>query len=226
MQESLKFDESSVSKVIDHTCLKPAATEFEIAKLCDEALEFQFKCVCVEQKWLSLVVSRLKRSNVKPITVISFPHGNDETVQKCAQVKIAKETGALEIDMVLNRDLLKAKDYAAVLHDIEAVVMTAGKLPVKVILETSELSLEEKIIACALSKAARAQFVKTSTGFSKAGASEQDIRIMRNIVGPEMGVKASGGIRTLSDVLKMIGAGADRVGSSSSVSILKEIRAR
>ncbi|NBT58674.1 deoxyribose-phosphate aldolase, partial [bacterium] len=152
--------------------------------------------------------------------VVCFPEGTAPTSEKIKKTQEAVAAGAKEIDMVLNRDLLKAKKYSEVLQDIKGVVEASGGAPVKVILETSELNREEKAIACALSKIAGAAFVKTSTGFSKSGATEEDVRLMRQIVGPEMGVKASGGVRSHEDAVKMVSAGASRLGTSASVAIV------
>jgi len=209
------------AQYIDHTLLRPDAKESEIAKLCEEAREFSFKTVCVEGKWVALAAKLLKGSSVLPITVVSFPKGEDHTPMKAAETLAAVKAGAKEIDMVLNRTLLKKRDHEAVFDDIRAVVEAAGSLPVKVILETSELTREEKLMACALCKAAGAKFVKTSTGFSKSGATAEDVRLMREAVGPDMGVKASGGIRTADDARKMIEAGADRLGCSASIAIVQ-----
>ncbi len=209
------------SQYIDHTLLRPDATEAEITKLCQEAAEFSFKSVCLESKWLGLATKLLQGSSVIPITVISFPKGDDHGPIKAADTLAAVKAGAREIDMVLNRQLLKARNHEAVYDDIRGVVEAAGGFPVKVIFETSELTREEKIMACALAKAASAKFVKTSTGFSKTGATVEDVRLMRECVGPDIGVKASGGIRTTEDARKMIEAGANRLGCSASIAIIK-----
>jgi len=216
-----KLDSNSMAQYIDHTLLRPEATEEEILKVCDEAVSHHFKTVCVEAKWIPTVATRLKGSRVLPITVISFPHGSDSTEKKRQDTKLAVEAGAKEIDMVLNRSLLTKKDFAAVWNDIHQVVLAAQSVPVKVILETSELTDVEKRIACALVKSAGAHFVKTSTGFSKSGATENDIRLMRETVGDGFGVKASGGIRSYDDAVKMIKAGATRLGTSASVAIVQ-----
>ncbi len=209
-----------LAKYIDHTLLRPEATKDEILKVCAEAKEFSFKGVCVELKWIPLVAEQLNGTSVLPVTVISFPAGSDSTSSKVSQTSQAVRDGAKEVDMVLNRTLLKEKNYAAVLADISGVVEAAKGTPVKVILETSELTRDEKIVACTLSKAAGASFVKTSTGFSKSGATAEDVALMRETVGPEMGVKASGGVRTFSDAQKMVQAGATRLGTSASVGIV------
>lgn len=216
------MDAHTLARFIDHTLLQPAATRAQIDELVAESLKYEFRSVCVESKWLSVVVPRLVGSKVLPITVVSFPQGVAPTDEKIRQTKEAVALGAKEIDMVLNREWLALREYEKVLMDIRAVVEAAG-VPVKVILETSELSVEQKAIACALSKMARATLVKTSTGFSKSGANHADIRLMRSVVGPTLGVKASGGIRTLKDALVMIESGADRLGLSASVSIIREL---
>jgi deoxyribose-phosphate aldolase len=215
------IDPKTLGHYIDHTLLRPDAKEPEILQLCSEAVEYGFKTVCVERRWLSVVSARLKGSAVLPIAVIGFPGGQESTSEKVEQTRQAVAAGAREIDMVLNRVWLKSTDYQAVWRDMRNVVEAAAGLPVKVILENSELSEREKILACGLVKAAGAHFVKTSTGFSKSGATEEDVRLMRATVGPEFGVKASGGIRTYADAVKMIRAGATRLGTSASVAIVR-----
>jgi deoxyribose-phosphate aldolase len=213
----------NIPEYIDHTLLRKDASEAEILKACQEALEYGFKGLCVEAKWLSTVVPKLQNSKTLAVTVIAFPHGNSSTESKVREATDAQQSGAQEIDMVLNRDWMKEKNYAAVLNDIQSVVR-AVKVPVKVILETSELSDAEKSIACALCKIAGAKFVKTSTGFSKGGATVADVVLMRATVGPEMGVKASGGVRSHEDAVRMIEAGATRLGTSAGVQILQGLK--
>lgn len=219
--QSVPLSSSQLADFIDHTLLKKDAKEDEFRKVCQEAIENHFKTVCVEIPWLKLVAQLLKGSSVVPIAVVCFPEGTAPTQEKIAQTRLAIESGAKEIDMVLNRVLLKQKKYQEVLQDIQGVVDAAAPLPVKVILEMSELSREEKIIACTLAKVAGAAFVKTSTGFSKSGATVEDVQLMRSVVGDEMGVKASGGIRSYEDAVKMVQAGASRLGTSASVAIVR-----
>ncbi len=209
-----------LAKYIDHTLLRPDATEAEILRLCQEAKELRFKTVCLEAKWLSTAVKALQGTDVWPITVVGFPGGDTPTAAKIDETRAAVRDGAREIDMVLNRVWLKEKRFTLVFADITGVVAAANGRPVKVILETSELTDPEKIQACTLAMAAGAAYVKTSTGFSKSGATEADVRLMRQTVGPAAGVKASGGVRTRADAEKMIAAGADRLGTSASVSIV------
>lgn len=215
------FSPLELAQYIDHTLLRPDATEAEIERLCQEARTYHFKAVCVEAKWLPTVRTLLEGSAVAAATVIGFPGGSVSSVEKQHEARAAREWGADEMDMVLNRDWLKAGDFAAVFRDVEGVVSEAGVLPVKVILETSELNQQQKVIACALAKAAGARFVKTSTGFSGAGATVEDIRLMRAVVGADFGVKASGGVRDLAQALLLIAAGANRLGTSAGVAILQ-----
>ncbi|MFH1729304.1 MAG: deoxyribose-phosphate aldolase [Pseudomonadota bacterium] len=207
--------------MIDHTQLKPDATEAEITKLCKEAKENNFKTVCVNSSNIPLATKLLADCPVMPIAVVGFPLGASTPSAKAYEATEAIKAGAQEIDMVINIGALKSRDYAAVYEDIVAVVEASHPYPVKVILETSKLTKEEKIISCALSKVAKAAFVKTSTGFGGGGATVEDIKLMRAIVGPEMGVKASGGVRSIKDAIDMINAGANRLGASSSVEIVQ-----
>lgn len=205
---------------IDHTLLKPDATRADLVKLCSEARQHHFASVCVNTTWVPLCVELLKGSGVMTICVVGFPLGAATTNAKCAETREAIANGAAEIDMVVNIGRLKSGELDAVFDDIHAVVGAAGGRPVKVILETHLLTRDQKIAACAISKAAGAAFVKTSTGFSGGGATEEDIRLMRAVVGPDMGVKASGGVRNAEDAAKMIAAGANRLGASASVAIV------
>lgn len=211
---------ADIAPYIDHTLLKPDATVEEVLKLCDEAKKHGFATVCLNSVNIATAARALAGSNVKPIAVVGFPLGAALPSAKAFETREAVRCGAREIDMVINIGALKAKDYALVEKDIEQVVNAARPHPVKVILETSQLSTEEKIIGCALSKAAGAAFVKTSTGFGGGGATAEDIALMRRIVGEDMGVKASGGVRSTEDALKMMAAGANRIGASASVAIV------
>lgn len=213
--------EQNLARLIDHTLLRPDATLAEIKTLCEEAARFKFATVCVNSVWVSKAAQLLEGSGVLPIAVVGFPLGACSSDAKAAETRNAVQAGAKEIDMVIQIGALKGRDYTLVFNDIKAVVEAAKPLPVKVILETCSLSDEEKIIACALAKAAGAAFVKTSTGFGTGGATVSDIELMRRIVGPEMGVKASGGIRTREIALKMLQAGANRIGASASVAIVQ-----
>ena len=205
---------------IDHTLLKPDATKEEIQRVCQEARDYHFATVCVNSMFVGMVADLLKGSRTKAIAVVGFPLGAAATATKAFEARESIRSGAQEIDMVINVGALKGRDYAFVQEDIHSVVEASKPYPVKVILETSSLNDDQKIIACALSKAAGAAFVKTSTGFGSGGATVEDIALMRRIVGPEMGVKASGGIRTYEDATKMIAAGASRVGASASIAIV------
>ena len=213
--------EARTAKMIDHTLLKPDATETDVRKVCEEARKHKFATVCLNSSWIPLASRLLAGSGVKPIAVVGFPLGAATTSAKAFESREAVRSGAGEIDMVINVGALKSKDYAHVLRDIEAVVQASSPSPVKVILETGGLSDEEKIVACGLSKAAGAAFVKTSTGFGPGGATVKDIELMRRVVGADMGVKASGGIRSREDFDKMVAAGADRIGASASVAIVQ-----
>ena len=213
----------NLAKIIDHTLLKPDATQQEIAQLCFEARKYGFASVCVNPTWVSLCSQLLQGSPVKVCTVIGFPLGATAHEVKAFETQKAIEQGATEIDMVINIGALKARDLELVARDIRGVVNTAhprGAL-VKVILETVLLTDEEKTIACLLAREAGADFVKTSTGFAGGGATVNDVALMRRAVGPEMGVKASGGVRTYEDAENMIKAGATRIGASAGVKIIQ-----
>ncbi|MCK4259076.1 MAG: deoxyribose-phosphate aldolase [Halanaerobiales bacterium] len=213
---------SEVGQMIDHTLLKPNATEDDVIKLCDEAAKYKFASVCVNPSYVALASKRLRGSGVKVCTVIGFPLGATTSTTKAMETRDAIANGATEIDMVINVGALKSGNNAQVKKDIEAVVGAAcGQGLVKVILETSLLTDEEKVRACLLSKYAGADFVKTATGFGPGGATLEDISLMRKTVGKEMGVKASGGIRDLETAQAMIAAGATRIGASASVAIVK-----
>ncbi|MDV3428728.1 MAG: deoxyribose-phosphate aldolase [Bacillota bacterium] len=216
------MDKKLLAKMIDHTILKPDAEEAEVVKIINEAKQYGFASVCINPGNVSLAAGMLKGTDVKVCTVIGFPLGANTSAVKAFEASEAIENGAEEVDMVINIGKLKDKDYDYVLNDIKAVVAAAkGKALTKVIIETCLLTDEEKIKACKLSKEAGADFVKTSTGFSKGGAKATDIKLMREAVGKEMGVKASGGVRTYEDAVSMVEAGATRIGASASISICK-----
>ena len=217
--------DNQFASYIDHTLLKPEATKEEIEQLVNEAKEYKFASVCVNPYWVSFCAEKLKETSVKVCTVIGFPLGATSTETKVFETKQAVQNGAEEVDMVINIGELKAKNDSAVKKDIEAVVNAAkGSAITKVIIETSLLSDEEKVRACQLAKEAGAHFVKTSTGFSNAGSIVEDVRLMRETVGPEMGVKASGGIRDYEKMKAMIDAGANRIGASSGVKIMQSLQ--
>ncbi|MDO4534286.1 MAG: deoxyribose-phosphate aldolase [Clostridium perfringens] len=217
------MNKKELARMIDHTLLKPEATKEQIEKLCNEALEYSFASVCINPNNIELASKILKDSPVKVCTVIGFPLGANTSKVKAFETKDAIEKGATEVDMVINIGKLKEKDYEYVKKDIEAVVNEAkGKALTKVIIETCLLTDEEKVMACKIAKEAKADFVKTSTGFSTGGAKSSDLKLMRDVVGENMGVKASGGIRTLEDALEAIKSGANRIGASASVTICRE----
>jgi deoxyribose-phosphate aldolase len=218
--------DSKMAGMIDHTLLKPDASREQLVKVCEEARKFNFATVCVNSANIPMVARLLQGSSAKPIAVVGFPLGAATSQAKAFESKEAIRAGAREIDMVVNIGALKSKDYATVYADIKAVVEASRPHKVKVIIETAQLNDEEKVISCALSKTAGAAFVKTSTGFGGGGATVEDIALMRRIVGLDMEVKASGGIRTTEDAQKMIKAGANRIGASASVSIVTGQKAK
>jgi len=211
---------SELAGYIDHTLLKPEATREEVHTLCDEAKEHGFAAVCVNPTWVRAAKARLRGTAVRTVAVIGFPLGAGTPAAKACEAQDAARAGAEELDMVLNIGALRSGDFALVEQDIRAVVQAAAPVPVMVILETSKLDDEEKVIGCALSKVAGAAFVKTSTGFGGGGATGEDIELMRRVVGDELGVKASGGVKTRDDACAMIAAGATRIGASASVAIV------
>jgi len=213
---------TNYANMIDHTLLKAEATKEQIEKLCAEAKEFGFASVCVNPTWVKYCSELLQNSDVLVCTVIGFPLGANTPAVKAFEAKDAIANGAQEVDMVINIGALKDQNFEQVQADIAAVVEAAkGSAIVKVIIETCLLTEEEKVKACELSVAAGADYVKTSTGFSTGGATSEDIALMRKTVGPELGVKASGGVRSLEDMQKMVEAGATRIGASSGVAIMK-----
>ena len=214
-----------LNKFIDHTILKPETTQEQVEKILSEAKEYDFASVCVNPTWVSLAAESLKDSDVKVCTVIGFPLGANTSAVKAFETEDAIANGADEIDMVINVGALKAGNDALVLDDIKAVVDASGDKLVKVIIEACLLTDDEKVRACQLSKEAGADYVKTSTGFSPGGATVADVALMRKTVGPDMGVKASGGARSYEDAIAFIEAGASRIGASSGVAILNGAQA-
>jgi len=223
----LSPDVRSLAGLMDHTLLRPEATRSQIEKLCDEALQMGFAAVCVNPAWIPLVVEKLRGSKVLAATVAGFPFGATSTAAKRREAQAAILEGAQEVDMVMNIGAMKSGELDRVEVDIRGVaeVCHTSGAALKVIIENGYLTEPEKVTACQVVKRAGAEFVKTSTGFGPSGATEADVRLMRQSVGPGMGVKAAGGIRTLHDALRMLQAGATRLGTSSSLSILGEASA-
>jgi deoxyribose-phosphate aldolase len=215
-----------VASMIDHTLLKPDATQKDIEQLCAEAAQYQFASVCVNPTWVALCASRLRGTSVRVCSVVGFPLGATTADTKHYETRRAIFDGASEIDMVINIGALKSGDLRVVERDIEAVAAPCREAGVisKVIIEAALLTNEEKITACTLAKAAGADFVKTSTGFASGGATAADVALMRSVVGAEMGVKAAGGVRDLGGLKAMVAAGATRVGASAGVRIVQESR--
>ena len=224
MKRNLTLDE--FCGLIDHTLLKPDATPQEIQRVCDEAREYGFASVSVNSCYVAMVNELLTGVEVKPCAVVGFPLGAMDTESKAYEAATAVQNGAEEIDMVLNIGRLKAEDDGDVFSDMVRVIQAAGDTPVKVILETCLLTDDEKIRACVLAKRAGAAYVKTSTGFSAAGATVEDVALLRRTVGDDMGVKAAGGIRTVGDVLRMMDAGASRIGTSAGYAMAREYENR
>jgi deoxyribose-phosphate aldolase len=214
---------ANIASYIDHTLLKPEAGEADVLKVCAEAVEYKFKSVCVNPVWVKTVTKALKGSGVLTCSVIGFPLGATPSDVKAFEARGAVLDGADEIDMVINMAAARANDKGALVDDIRAVAeaVHAGEAILKVIIETSMLTDEQKVIACEAAVAAGADFVKTSTGFNGGGATVEDVALMRNTVGPNLGVKASGGVRSLADAQAMIAAGATRIGASSGIAIVK-----
>lgn len=210
-----------LASMIDHTLLKADATRNDILQICKEAKEYHTASVCVNSCWVADVRKALEGSGVLTCCVVGFPLGAMSTQAKAFETEQAVKDGAEEIDMVINIGLARAGEWAALEEDISAVVKAAGSAAVKVIIETCLLSDDQKVKACVVSKNAGAAFVKTSTGFSTAGATVEDVRLMRETVGPNMGVKAAGGIRTREKALAMIEAGANRVGASATAKLIE-----
>lgn len=221
MEENMELN-----KYIDHTLLKPEATKEQITKLCEEARQYDFASVCVNTCYVPLAKQLLAGSDVKVCCVVGFPLGAMDTVSKAFEAKTAVENGAQEVDMVINIGALKDKDYDYVTKDIAAVVEASKPAIVKVIIEACLLTDEEKVEACKCSMNAKAEFVKTSTGFSTHGATPEDVALMKKTVGDVCKVKAAGGVRSYDDAMKMIEAGADRLGCSAGIKVMEEAKAR
>ncbi len=220
----IEGDPAKIAALIDHTLLKPTATQSQIETLCQEAIKYNFASVCINPVYVKFAAQQLRHSAVKPCTVIGFPLGAATTATKVFETKEAVELGAEEVDMVINIGALKAGNDALVEQDIAAVVKAArqGGAHCKVIIETCFLTDEEKVRACKLAQKAGADFVKTSTGFGGGGAVAEDVALMRQTVGPQMGVKASGGVKNFADAKAMVAAGATRLGVSAGVKIMQE----
>jgi len=216
--------DGSLAHMIDHTLLKPDATQDQIAQLCYEAKKHGFASVCVNPAYVKLCAQLLKGSDIPVCTVVGFPLGATPTEVKGFEAQQAIREGAAEVDMVVNVGALKSRDYELAERDIASVARAcrAGGAILKVIIEAALLTDEEKVVACQLAKVAGADFVKTSTGFGPGGATPEDVALMRRVVGPTMGIKAAGGIRTFEAVQKMIAAGATRIGASASIRIMQE----
>lgn len=215
-----------LNKYIDHTLLKPEATKEQITKLCEEARQYDFASVCVNTCYVPLAKQLLAGSDVKVCCVVGFPLGAMDTVSKAFEAKTAVANGAQEVDMVINIGALKDEDYDYVTKDIAAVVEASKPAIVKVIIEACLLTDEEKVEACKCSMNAKAEFVKTSTGFSTHGATPEDVALMKKTVGNVCKVKAAGGVRSYDDAMKMIEAGADRLGCSAGIKVMEEAKAR
>jgi deoxyribose-phosphate aldolase len=211
-----------LAKMIDSTLLNPSATRDQLKSLCDEAKSCGVYAVCVNSAWVPLAVNVLRGSGVKVCSTVGFPLGACLSAVKALEAQTVVGLGAAEADMVMNIGALKSQDVASVRDDIEQVVKACKGAPVKVIIETGYLRDEEKIQACMLAREAGASFVKTSTGFGSSGATVADVALMRKTVGERFGVKAAGGIRTFKDCIAMIEAGANRIGTSNAIQILKE----
>lgn len=219
--------ELNIARYIDHTLLKVDSTEKDIIQLCDEAKQYQFATVCVNPYWVKTAAKELKDSRVGVATVVGFPLGVTTTFTKIAETRDAIASGASEVDMVINIGALKSKDEITVYQDIKQVVQAANRQAVvKVIIETGLLTYEEKKRACMIAKEAGADFVKTSTGFGPGGATVEDVQLMREAVGSQIGVKASGGIRDFASAKAMIEAGATRIGASAGVTIVQGEKGR
>jgi deoxyribose-phosphate aldolase len=203
-----------LAPLVEHTLLRPEATEADVLRLCEEARHHRLGAVCVRSRFAGRAARALEGSGIRVVSTVDFPEGAGSTAARAREARAAAEAGAAEVDVVLGLAALRARDHGAVLADLREVVL-AARVPVKVILETCRLTREEKAMASALCQAAGAAWVKTSTGFAEGGATEEDVALLRASVGPGVGVKASGGIRTADDALRMVRAGADRIGTSA-----------
>lgn len=225
MGQNYMITREKMASLIDQTLLKPDATKDDVKRLCQEAINYGFWSVCVNPSYISLAARILRDTQVKVCSVVGFPLGANTPEVKAFEAEKAIRDGANEIDMVINLGALKSGDYELVKRDIRNIVKQGVRAQrdtiVKVIIETGFLSDDEKALACEVVKESGANFVKTSTGFNTRGATVQDVRVIRKLVGPEFGVKASGGIRTYRDAMKLIEAGANRIGTSSGTSIIK-----
>lgn len=232
-EEGGALSAASVAALLDHTQLRPAATDEQIDRCCDEAETYDFASVCVHPTHVPRVARRLADTSVTPCTVVGFPHGANRTATKAHEADRAVADGARELDMVLSLGAIASGRYSDAEADVRAVVTAArdggeavgADVPVKVILETALLTPAQIAVACVVARRAGADFVKTSTGFASAGARAEDVALMRQVVGPEMGVKASGGVGSMADLRRMVGHGATRIGASGSVAIMEEIKA-
>ncbi|MCP4361580.1 MAG: deoxyribose-phosphate aldolase [Chloroflexi bacterium] len=215
---------NSIARLIDHTLLKPDASQDQIAQLCYEAKKHHFASVCINPTHVKLAAQLLKDSNIKVCTVIGFPLGATPATVKAYETQQAIRDGATEIDMVINIGALKSQDYQVVLEDVGAVARAAhaGNALLKVIIEAALLTDEEKVVACQLSKVAEADFVKTSTGFGPGGATLPDVALMRRVIGPDIGIKAAGGVGSYQDAQAMVAAGATRIGASAGIKIVRQ----
>lgn len=219
--------------ILDHTQLRPAASDEQIDQLCEEAKTYNFGAVCVHPAYVPRVVRRLEETDVTPCTVVGFPHGANRSATKAQEAERAVSDGARELDMVLSLGAVASGRYGDAEADVRAVVTAARDagealdtyVPVKVILETALLTTPQVAVACILARRAGADFVKTSTGFASAGARPEDVALMRQVVGTDLGIKASGGVGSVADVRTMIAHGATRIGASGSVAIMEEARA-
>ncbi|MEM3395300.1 MAG: deoxyribose-phosphate aldolase [Nitrososphaerota archaeon] len=218
------MNSADLARIIEHTNVSPNALPSDIDRLCEEALKYNFYAVVVPPIYVNHAKNRLKGSGVKVVAVVGFPWGNNPTASKVAETRYAVKNGADEIDMVMNRSWLKSGDYRTVMRDIRAVIKAAGKRPVKVILETSDLTEEEKVEAIKIAVKAGASHIKTSTGYgiNKGGATVEDVRLIRKLAGPSIGIKASGGIKRIEDAVRLVEAGATRIGTSRGVELIEQ----